>query len=184
MGRVFITVTLVLTLGAMLRWLTLDDPQARQLWKQLALPYRAAKLRVQPPDARLMMPVDGVSRRRVANTWGAPRSGGRRHQGQDIFAPRGTPVRSATAGIVIRIGEQTLGGKTVSVIGPGGRIYYYAHLHRYAEPLAIGDQVRPGTVLGFVGNTGNARTTPPHLHFGVYTTAGAIDPYPLLTDRS
>ncbi|AWR85365.1 M23 family metallopeptidase [Meiothermus taiwanensis] len=141
------------------------------------------------PDTRLAMPVQGVRVRQVTNTFGAPRSGWRTHEGQDIFAPRGTPVYSATRGFVWRIGQGQLGGLYVFVVGPGGRRYYYAHLDRYAPGLQEGQRVTPQTLLGYVGNTGNARTTPPHLHFGVYAGSRrtcdyrVIDPLPLLTDR-
>jgi murein DD-endopeptidase MepM/ murein hydrolase activator NlpD len=145
---------------------------------------RLAKLYTQTPEARIAMPLEDVSKRQVADTWHAPRGVGRRHQGQDIFAPRGTPILSATRGYVYRIGENNLGGQTVSVIGAGGRVYYYAHLDRYAPGLEVGDRVNTRTVLGFVGTTGNARGTPPHLHFGVYTLTGAINPLPLLNDRA
>jgi murein DD-endopeptidase MepM/ murein hydrolase activator NlpD len=87
---------------------------------------------------------------------------------------------SATRGIVVQIGENRLGGKIVFVAGAGGRSYYYAHLDRWAEDLETGDWVEPGAELGFVGTTGNARGTPPHLHFGVYGGGGAVNPYPLL----
>lgn len=145
---------------------------------------RIAKLHTQEPDARLAMPVENISKRQIADTWKAPRGVDRKHEGQDIFADRGTPVLSATSGLVYRIGENNLGGQTVSVIGAGGRIYYYAHLDSYAPGLEVGDEVSTRTVLGYVGTTGNARGTPPHLHFGVYTTTGAINPLPLLTDRT
>jgi len=123
-----------------------------------------------------------------------PRSGGRvekilawegdrLHEGQDIFAQRGTPVLSATDGYVVRIGENSLGGQTVSILGAGGRSYYYAHLDSYAANLAIGDHVTTQTILGYVGNTGNAAGGPTHLHFGVYAREGALNPLPLLTDR-
>jgi len=109
--------------------------------------------------------------------------GERRHEGQDIFAPRGTPILSATNGFIYKIGENNLGGQTVSVIGSGGRVYYYAHLDSYAKGIEVGDRVTTRTVLGYVGTTGNAQGTPPHLHFGVYTMTGAINPLPLLRDR-
>lgn len=130
------------------------------------------------------MPVEGARARRVADTWHAPRSEERLHEGQDIFAPRGTPVYSATEGYVARAGENRLGGNVVYVVGAGGRGYYYAHLDSHAPGLAAGDHVTPETILGYVGTTGNAAGTPPHLHFGVYTPTGAINPLPLLTDRS
>jgi murein DD-endopeptidase MepM/ murein hydrolase activator NlpD len=145
---------------------------------------QVARLYSQEPDRRLAMPLADVSKRQVADTWGASRGTGRRHEGQDIFAPKGTPVLSATSGFVYNIGENNLGGQTVSVIGAGGRVYYYAHLDKYAPGLEEGDRVTTRTVLGYVGTTGNAQGTPPHLHFGIYTGSGAINPLPLLTDRT
>jgi murein DD-endopeptidase MepM/ murein hydrolase activator NlpD len=145
---------------------------------------RVAKLYTQEPHSKIAMPFDDVSRRQIADTWQAPRGVGRKHEGQDIFAPRGTPILSATSGYVFKIGENNLGGQTVSVISSGGRVYYYAHLDRYAPGLQVGDRVTTRTVLGFVGTTGNAQGTPPHLHFGVYAFSGAINPLPLLTDRT
>jgi peptidoglycan LD-endopeptidase LytH len=144
-----------------------------------AAPFRYAALLAQEPEAKIQIPIRRVRARQIADTFGAPREGERLHQGQDIFAPRGTPVFSATEGYVWRIAETRLGGNTVSVLGAGGRIYYYAHLEGYAPDLAVGHRVTPETVLGYVGNTGNARGTPPHLHFGVYTMNGAINPRPL-----
>ena len=172
MRRFFIFVVL-LTVAVLIR----NTPE-------VAMPFRVVKLQFEPAEAEILMPVDGVSTARVTDTWGAPRSGNRTHQGQDIFAPRGTPVRSATDGVVVRIAEGGLGGKAVWVAGRGGRSYYYAHLDAFAPELGVGDLVGPDTVLGYVGTTGNARRTPPHLHFGVYTTSGALDPLPLLSDRS
>jgi murein DD-endopeptidase MepM/ murein hydrolase activator NlpD len=143
-----------------------------------------AQLYTKDPDKKLAMPIQDVSTKQIANTWHAPRDGGRLHEGQDIFAPRGTPVLSANEGYVVNIGENSLGGQTVSVIGAGGRVYYYAHLESYAPHLSEGDYVTTQTLLGYVGTTGNATGTPPHLHFGVYeSTRGAVNPLPLLSDR-
>ena len=86
---------------------------------------------------------------------------------------------SATEGIITRVGSNQLGGNVVWVMGPGRQMHYYAHLDRYAGVRA-GDIIAAGTVLGYVGTTGNARGTPPHLHYGIYTARGAINPYPLL----
>jgi peptidoglycan LD-endopeptidase LytH len=143
----------------------------------------AAALYSKAPDEKLEMPVQGVSKSQVGDSWHVPREGDRLHEGQDIFAKRGTPVLSATEGYIVRIGENTLGGQTVSVLGAGGRIYYYAHLDSYAPNLSIGDQVTTETVLGYVGTTGNAVGTSPHLHFGVYSSGSAVNPLPLLNDR-
>src|ERR1041384_7293697 len=144
---------------------------------------RVARLYTQSPDSRLAMPLENLSKKAVSDTWQAPRGVGRRHEGQDIFAPRGTPILSATNGFIYKIGENNLGGQTVSVIGSGGRVYYYAHLDSYAKGIKVGDRVTTRTVLGYVGTTGNAQGTPPHLPFRGYTTTGAITPLPLLTDR-
>src|SRR5687768_11896803 len=143
-----------------------------------------ASLYTQEPESRIAMPLQDVTTRQVADTWDAPRGVGRRHEGQDIFAPKGTPILSATNGYIHKIGENNLGGQTVSVIGSGGRVYYYAHLDSYGPNLEVGDRVSTRTVLGYVGTTGNAQGTPPHLHFGIYTFTGAINPLPLLKDRT
>jgi murein DD-endopeptidase MepM/ murein hydrolase activator NlpD len=142
-----------------------------------------AKLYTQNPDSRLSMPLENVRKQQIADTWHAPRGTDRVHEGQDIFAAKGTPILSATSGYVYKIGENNLGGQTVSVIGRGGRVYYYAHLDSYAPQLKEGDWVTTKTVLGYVGTTGNAQGTPPHLHFGIYASGGAINPLPLLSDR-
>ncbi len=150
---------------------------------QLELYVSFARLSLKDPPSHIAMPVMGIKKQQVANTWHARRGADRLHEGQDIFAPRGTPIYSAAEGYVYRVGENRLGGQTVSVIGSGGRVYYYAHLDSFAPGLSAGDFVTPESVLGYVGTTGNAQGTPPHLHFGVYTASGAINPLPLLTDR-
>src|ERR1051326_5011762 len=154
------------------------------LANKLVLYAHVARLSMQEPDTKLAMPLADVSKRQIADTWHAPRGTDRLHEGQDIFAPKGTPILSATNGFVYNIGENNLGGQTVSVIGAGGRVYYYAHLDAYAPGLEVGDRVNTRTVLGYVGTTGNAQGTPPHLHFGIYTSSGAINPLPLLSDRT
>jgi murein DD-endopeptidase MepM/ murein hydrolase activator NlpD len=136
-------------------------------------------LATEQPPMRLTNPVVPVRARRLSDSWGAPRPGGRRHEGVDIFAPRGTPVVSTTRGIVARVGSNRLGGLIVGVVGPGLEWHYYAHLDRFGA-FREGDIVRPGDVLGYVGNTGNARGTPAHLHYGIYR-GGPRNPYPRLT---
>lgn len=155
--------------------------EIRQRADLLILPVQMILLYNKAPDAALLMPVDGIEVSEVADTWGAARPGDREHQGQDIFARRGTPVRSATAGFVVRKGVGELGGNYVFVIGAGGRRYYYAHLDSFGD-VETGDEVTTETVLGFVGDTGNAKGLPPHLHFGMYDR-GAQDPLPLLIGR-
>jgi murein DD-endopeptidase MepM/ murein hydrolase activator NlpD len=151
--------------------------------RHATLPFKVAMLAAKEADRQLLLPVEGVRLKQVGDSWHAPRSGGRQHEGQDIFAARGTAVRPAAEGYVVRVGESRLGGNTVWVAGAGGRSYYYAHLDSYAPGLAVGDYVTHETVLGYVGTTGNAEGTSPHLHFGVYTYGGAVDPLPLLSDR-
>ncbi len=155
----------------------------RTTFHRVTLPFKVVQLYAREPDRALVVPVEGVRVGRIRNSWHAPRSGERLHEGQDIFAERGTDVYSATEGYVVRMGENSLGGNTVFVTGAGGRTYYYAHLDAYAPNLTVGDYVTPETIIGYVGTSGNAQGTPPHLHFGVYTSAGAVDPLPLLVDR-
>jgi murein DD-endopeptidase MepM/ murein hydrolase activator NlpD len=128
--------------------------------------------------ASLRFPISGLTTRTVKSLFGADRdAGARRHEGIDIFAPKGTEVVAVTGGLA-RASTNALGGKVVWLHDPvGGRTFYYAHLDRQAvEGMSY---VREGVVLGHVGNTGNARTTPPHLHFGLYQ-GGAINPLPFL----
>jgi murein DD-endopeptidase MepM/ murein hydrolase activator NlpD len=140
------------------------------------------RLAAMPRPTMLPVPVEGVGARGLRDTWNAARSEGRTHEGIDIFAKRGTPVLATTEGIVAQVGTNRLGGLVVWVMGPGGQRHYYAHLDRYAD-VEAGLRIQPGRVLGYVGNTGNAKNTPPHLHYGVYDAGGAINPYPLLRAR-
>ena len=162
--------------------LTVAVVGAERIANKFVLYVRVARLYTQDPPRKIVMPLQ-VSKKQIANTWHAPRGANRLHEGQDIFAPRGTPTYSATRGYIYNIGQNGLGGQTVSVVGAGGRVYYYAHFDSYASGISEGDYVTPQSVLGYVGTTGNAQGTPPHLHFGVYTSTGAINPLPLLTDR-
>jgi murein DD-endopeptidase MepM/ murein hydrolase activator NlpD len=130
----------------------------------------------------LAFPVAGSSAR-VGSVWGVPRDGGaRRHEGIDIFAPKRTPVVASADGTVNRVEETAIGGKVVW-LRPEGRSMnlYYAHLDE--QLVSSGQRVRTGDTLGLMGNTGNAKTTPPHLHFGIYGFGGAVDPLPFV-DRN
>lgn len=134
-------------------------------------------LRTEAPTAQLPVPVDGVSRRQLTDSWGSPRPGRRHHEGIDIFARRGTPIRSTTEGLVLYVGDNSPGGHVVEILGPGFERHYYAHLDSFADVHA-GDAVKPGKLLGYVGNTGDARTTPTHLHYGIYSgVRTAQNPY-------
>lgn len=140
---------------------------------------RYAGLVAAEPPASLPVPVRGVGPAAVSDTWGDSRAGGRTHQGTDIFATRRTPVLSTTEGIVLRRGRNPLGGRTVTILGPGGWRHYYAHLQQYGGQ-SEGDWVAAGEAIGFVGTSGNAPPGAPHLHYGIYTGSGPINPYPLL----
>lgn len=155
---------------------------ARVLWlsQWMEVPRIKWELSRMPPPTALPVPVDGVRASRIAATFGAPRGRDRQHQGVDIFAPRGTPVRSATPGVVLAVREGGLGGRVAWVLGPAGERHYYAHLAGWAPGMEDGRVVRRGELIGFVGDTGNARGTPPHLHYGIYGGHGAYDPLPLL----
>lgn len=152
------------------------------LWNSpwVAAPKQLWTLSRMPPASELPVPVDGVRPRQIVDTFGAPRGRDRSHAGIDIFARRGTPVRSATVGVIVDVSDRGLGGRQVWVIGPGRERYYYAHLDGWAEGLARGQVVQPGDLLGRVGDSGNAKGTPTHLHWGIYGTDGARDPLPLL----
>ena len=165
-------IVLVVCVAALFLSLRLLRPAIRRLQFFYALSTEAAPQQLPSPVAH---------RVRFVDTWGATRAGGRRHEGIDIFAPRGTPVVSTTRGFVTRVGTNRLGGRIVGVLGPGLEWHYYAHLDRFG-PIREADIVQPGDVLGYVGDTGNARGTPPHLHYGVYR-GRAINPYPRLVSQ-
>lgn len=126
-------------------------------------------------------PVAEHDQEAVWSGFGAPREGGRReHHGVDIFAPRGTPVLASVEGVVRRADETPVGGRVVWLRDASApRSLYYAHLD--TQFVRRGQRVALGDTLGLVGNTGNARTTPPHLHFGLYVRGqGPIDPLPFI----
>lgn len=141
------------------------------------------KLKMMRLDSRLPVPVKGISRNQLRDTWGSARSHGRSHEGIDIMAERGTKVYSATEGLVADLRNNNLGGKVIWILGPSGSWHYYAHLDGHKRGLNVGDYVHKGDLIGYVGNTGNARHTAPHLHYGIYLNGkgrGAVNPYPYL----
>ena len=141
------------------------------------------KLQSMRLSSTLPVPMADVPRKKLTDTWGASRSSGRTHEGIDIMAPRGTKVYSATDGLIADLRNNNLGGKVIWVMGPGGSWHYYAHLDGHKRGLNVGDRVKKGELIGYVGNTGNARSTAPHLHYGIYLNGkgrGAVNPYPYL----
>src|SRR5690606_32728470 len=128
----------------------------------------------------LSNPVAENAKQHIGSFFGVDRDGGRRsHEGIDIFAERLTPAVAATEGVIRRVGTNNLGGKVVFLRAQDRPIsLYYAHLD--SQTVAAGQTVKTGETVGLIGNTGNSRTTPPHLHFGIYTSNGAVDPLPFV----
>ena len=119
------------------------------------------------------------------DSWGFPRMTGTEyehgHQGTDIMADFGTPLYAVERGVVIRVGVDVLGGQKLWVKGQSGTYYYYAHLQAFVEGVGEGTPVEAGDVVGFVGDTGNAKGGAPHLHFQVHPGGGPpVNPYGLL----
>ncbi|HQV58302.1 MAG TPA: M23 family metallopeptidase, partial [Ilumatobacteraceae bacterium] len=133
---------------------------------------------VRPPsgdfgNANFVCPT-GTAAVAFGDTWGAARSGGRSHQGVDIIGQRGTPILAVVDGVATGRSNR-LGGTTVSFNGSDGNRYYYAHLDRYGQ---LGS-VSKGTVIGYMGDTGNAKASVVHLHFEIHPGGGAaVNPYP------
>jgi len=131
----------------------------------------------------LSFPVAGPHN--FTDTFGAPRMTGTAfahfHEGTDVFAPTGTPLVAIERGVLISVGSDVLGGTKLWLVGATGTRYYYAHLSAFAPGVADGKPVQAGEVIGFVGSTGNAQGTSPHVHFEAHPDGGAaINPYPLL----
>lgn len=138
----------------------------------------------------LRVPVAGVGRDQVTDTWGDARGEGRTHHGADIMAPGGTPVIAAAAGTVEKLFRSRLGGITLYQRSADRRwTYYYAHLAGYAPGIREGQQVKSGQQLGWVGDTGDAGAGNYHLHFSVTRTTPDqrwwegedVNPYPYLS---
>lgn len=112
------------------------------------------------------------------DSWGFPRSGGRSHQGVDMFADHGMPLYAVADGTIVKLWNNRLGGLSINLLDDAGDRYYYAHLSSFA--VTQGERVRAGQVIGANGNSGNARTTPPHLHWQYHPGNGPpVNPYPL-----
>ena len=111
------------------------------------------------------------------NTWGAPRSGGRTHKGVDMFNSRNTPLVAVVDGTV-RFSSNRLGGVSTHVYSDDGITYYYAHLESHPTNISSGQRVSAGTIVGYLGSSGNARYTSPHLHFEIRPNGVAVNPYP------
>jgi murein DD-endopeptidase MepM/ murein hydrolase activator NlpD len=137
----------------------------------------------------LAVPVDGVKRSDLQDTFADARAGTRAHEALDIMAPRRTPVRAVEDGTIEKLFTSKPGGLTIYQFEPSGTFcYYYAHLDAYADGLHEGQTVRRGDLIGYVGSTGNASPDAPHLHFSIFRLTPErqwwkgepIDPYPAL----
>ncbi len=138
----------------------------------------------------LIIPVQGIPATALHDNYDQARGSGRTHHALDIMAPRGTPVIAAVDGTVRKLFNSRAGGLTIYQFDrPEERVYYYAHLDRYADGIAEGQFVAQGSVIGYVGTTGNAPPDAPHLHFSIevlpptkeWWKGVPLNPYPLLT---
>jgi murein DD-endopeptidase MepM/ murein hydrolase activator NlpD len=146
------------------------------------------------PGGLLAIPVAGVARSAIADSWEDPREGGaRQHHGTDIMAPGGTVVTAAAPGTIEKLFQSVAGGTTLYVRSPDRLwVYYYAHLAGYAPGVHEGQVVKTGDALGYVGDTGNAGVGNFHLHFGLSRTtpeqhwyhAQDVNPYPYLAGKA
>jgi murein DD-endopeptidase MepM/ murein hydrolase activator NlpD len=141
-------------------------PDDSRPWLQVPSPVPSGEL----AERGLLVPVQGIEREKLANTFGDPRGGGTRsHQALDIMAPQGTPVVAVEDGKIQKLFESKQGGLTIYQFDPSeSYAYYYAHLQKYAAGLKEGQSVRRGQVIGYVGVTGNANPEGPHLHFAIF----------------
>jgi murein DD-endopeptidase MepM/ murein hydrolase activator NlpD len=167
------------------------SPEARRVVtgaRALVSPAEAAPVEPAGAAPRIAMPIAGLKPSDLRDSF-AEIHGGHRHEAIDILEPRGTPVLAVDDGVIVKKLLSVPGGITVYQFNPDRTLcYYYAHLERYAEPLAEGQSVVRGDTIGFVGTSGNAPPQTPHLHFAVYVLGPerrwwegtAIDPYPLL----
>ncbi|WP_425489347.1 M23 family metallopeptidase [Cognatilysobacter bugurensis] len=137
----------------------------------------------------LMVPVQGVTPDQLSDTFGDSRGTDRVHEALDILAPAGTPVVAVADGPVAKLFDSKAGGLTIYQFDPTGTYsYYYAHLQSYAPGLEEGQVLQRGQVIGYVGSTGNADPTAPHLHFAVFELGPEkqwhdgtpVNPYPLM----
>ncbi|HSJ71883.1 MAG TPA: peptidoglycan DD-metalloendopeptidase family protein [Acidimicrobiia bacterium] len=120
-------------------------------------------------------PVEGGAA--FIDSWGFPRSGGRSHKGVDMFNARNTRLLAVVDGR-ITFSSNSLGGLSTHLYADNGVVYYYTHLEGHPSDLSSGQRVAKGTVVGYLGNSGNARYTSPHLHFEIRPNGKAVNPYP------
>lgn len=165
---------------------------------QSAAPVRASMHPVRRANAtgttvfdgnQLIAPIDGLRASDVRDTFNDARRGGHPHEATDIMEPRGTPVHAMLDGVIEKLFLSKAGGNTIYEFDNSGTYcYYYAHLDHYAEGLQVGQTVRQGDIIGYVGSTGDANENAPHLHLAIFQLGPekhwwqgtAINPYPML----
>ncbi|MBC5782312.1 M23 family metallopeptidase [Ramlibacter sp. USB13] len=194
----FSRVPWLLLLVVVLLHSTTGEPWRREAPPAPAQPSAVAEPVAPTPEEllaqrRLAVPVQGVLRTRLKDSFHGRRGKGRRHEAIDIMAPWGTPVVAADDGRIEKISRNAGGGLALYQADDSGRfVYYYAHLAGYADGLREGQQVRRGDVIAYVGATGNASPTAPHLHFAVmlhtprlrWRDAQMVNPYPALAHEA
>lgn len=170
-----------------------ETAQPEQNTGQTAENSNSVPLAIVVPNSsgKIMIPVFGIKRGQIADTFNDARSSGRVHNANDIMAPGGTPVVAAVDGEIAKFFDSERGGITIYQYSPDKRmVYYYAHLQRRADNLRERDFVRQGTIIGYVGDSGNSGAGNYHLHFSITVLDDSknifkgteINPYPLLKD--
>jgi len=179
-------------------------PQPRHAETASLVPVKDARKEVAPAPVvananvgtlasrHLAMPVQGYDAHKLRDNFDETRGGVRRHEALDIMAPRGTPVVAADDGVIAKLFRSAAGGITIYQFDAAQQYaYYYAHLDHYRDGLREGEAVKRGDVIGYVGTTGNAPESAPHLHFTIFELGPekkwwrgkAVNPYPYLASR-
>ena len=140
-------------------------------------------------NRQLTLPVQGIKRDELRDTFNEARGSARKHEALDVLAPRNTPVLAVEDGKIARLFLSDAGGITIYQFDPAeSYCYYYAHLERYADGVKEGSPIKRGQVIGYVGTTGNAPRDTPHLHFAIFKMTDEkrwwqgtpLDPYSVL----
>ena len=157
-----------------------DSGRAKEPPRRKAPPTPASRLRELSTRGGFAFPVL-PGKHRYSNDWGAPRQHTGAHEGNDIFAPAGTPVLAVTDGVLRRVGTAPVPGNRLYLHADRGDYYFYGHLSSFEADARSGKRVKAGEVLGYVGSTGDAEPTPPHVHFEIHPGGGPpVNPYPFL----
>lgn len=189
---VYVSVLALLALTAVEQHLRADPDQHADVVTLASDAPRTLKV-FTDKTAKLLIPVFGIEKSALVDTWGQSRGAGTRHHTAiDILAPRGTPAVAVVNGTIAKLHESVAGGHTLYLTDETHTlVYYYAHLDAYAAGIQQGTEVRQGDVVGYVGSTGNAPERTPHLHFGIEQMPASgewwkgvpMNPYPILIEE-